>query len=62
MTPLCDLLGIEYPIILAGMGSWGMGTPPTLVAAMSNAGGLGMLGCSNLPPAEAGSLTRDQKR
>lgn len=51
-TPLCDLLEIEYPIVLAGMGSWGMGTPPELVAAVSNAGGLGVLGCSNLPPAE----------
>lgn len=51
-TPLCDLLEIEYPIVLAGMGSWGMGTPPALVAAVSNAGGLGVLGCSNLPPEE----------
>jgi len=49
-TPLCDLLEIEYPIVLAGMGSWGMGTPPALVAAVSNAGGLGVLGCSNLAP------------
>lgn len=51
-TPICDLLGIEYPIVLAGMGSWGMGTPPALVAAVSNAGGLGVLGCSNLDPKE----------
>jgi nitronate monooxygenase len=51
-TPICDLLEIEYPIVLAGMGSWGMGTPPELVAAVSNAGGLGVLGCSNLPAAE----------
>ena len=32
-TELCDILGIEYPIMLAGMGVWGMGTPPELVAA-----------------------------
>lgn len=51
-TPLCDLLEIEYPIVLAGMGSWGMGTPPDLVAAVSEAGGLGVLGCSNLPAPE----------
>ena len=51
-TPLCDLLEIEYPIVLAGMGSWGMGTPPELVAAVSEAGGLGVLGCSNLEPRE----------
>ncbi len=51
-TPLCDLLGIETPIILAGMGVWGMATPPALVAAVSKAGGLGVLGCSGLSPAE----------
>ena len=51
-TALCDLLGIEYPILLAGMGIWGMATPPALVAAVSNAGGLGVLGCSGLPPEE----------
>jgi NAD(P)H-dependent flavin oxidoreductase YrpB (nitropropane dioxygenase family) len=38
-TELCDFLGIEYPIMLAGMGVWGMGTPPELVAAVSEAGG-----------------------
>ena len=47
-TPLCDLLGIEYPIILAGMSNGGgqdtAATPPELVAAVSNAGGLGVLG------------------
>src|ERR1041385_2551995 len=45
-TSLCDLLGIEVPIIQAGMG-WdkeGMTTPPELVAAVSNAGGLGCIG------------------
>ena len=44
-TPLCELLGIEYPIILAGMSNGGgqdtAATPPELVAAVSNAGGLG---------------------
>ncbi|MEN7551595.1 nitronate monooxygenase [Rapidithrix thailandica] len=39
-TPLCDLLGIEYPIIQAGMGDV---AGPELVAAVSNAGGLGIL-------------------
>lgn len=51
-TPLCAQLGIDYPIILAGMGVWGMATPPALVAAVSNAGGLGVLGCSALSPEE----------
>jgi len=40
-TPLCDLLGIEFPVIQAGMGSF---TSARLVAAVSNAGGLGSLG------------------
>jgi NAD(P)H-dependent flavin oxidoreductase YrpB (nitropropane dioxygenase family) len=37
-TALCDLLEIEYPVLLAGMGMYAM---PGLVAAVSNAGGLG---------------------
>jgi len=51
-TRLCDQLGIEVPILLAGMGVWGMATPPALVAAVSEAGGLGVLGCSGLAPEE----------
>ena len=61
-TPLCDLLEIEYPIVLAGMGSWGMATPPALVAAVSNAGGLGVLGCSNLAPREVEDRIREVRR
>jgi nitronate monooxygenase len=40
-TSLCKLLNIELPIIQAGMGGV---TTPALAAAVSNAGGLGMLG------------------
>jgi NAD(P)H-dependent flavin oxidoreductase YrpB (nitropropane dioxygenase family) len=47
-TPLCDLLGIEYPILSAGMGpsliGEKTGAPVELVAAVSEAGGLGVLG------------------
>src|ERR1700716_2002707 len=45
-TPLCDALGIEYPILLAGMGAGNEGgaAGPELVAAVSEAGGLGVLG------------------
>ncbi|MBK9179847.1 MAG: nitronate monooxygenase [Acidimicrobiales bacterium] len=47
-TPLCDLLGIEYPIISAGMGpsliGEKTGAPVELVVAVSEAGGLGVLG------------------
>lgn len=42
-TPLCDVLGIEVPIIQAPIGS---ATCPELAAAVSNAGGLGMLAMS----------------
>ncbi len=45
-TELCDRLGIEYPVILAGMGPVaGVGAPvATAELAVSNAGGLGVLG------------------
>jgi len=47
-TPFCERVGIEYPIILAGMGPVaGTGEPVAtgeLCAAVSNAGGLGMIG------------------
>src|SRR5215475_6496809 len=46
-TPLCDLFGIDVPIFLAGMG--GVSMAP-LVAAVSNAGGLGIMGAANLSP------------
>ena len=51
-TSLCSELGIQYPIFLAGMGSRGRATPPELVAAVSEAGGMGILGCSWLDSAE----------
>jgi enoyl-[acyl-carrier protein] reductase II len=40
-TPLRDLVGIDVPIIQAGMSVY---TSPKLAAAVSNAGGLGSLG------------------
>src|SRR5919198_6039666 len=46
-TPLCDLLGIDVPIIQAGMG---MGSSAELAVAVSNAGGLGSLGVWRRPP------------
>jgi NAD(P)H-dependent flavin oxidoreductase YrpB (nitropropane dioxygenase family) len=55
-TTLCDLLEIRYPILQAGMG---VNTPysltatsPELVAAVSNAGGLGVLGLGLMAPDE----------
>ncbi len=52
-TPLRDLLGIDVPVIQAGMSVF---TSPRLVAAVSNAGGLGSLGAWQRPPEE---LRRD---
>jgi nitronate monooxygenase len=40
-TPVCELLGIEHPIVLAPLA-----VDPRLPAAVSNAGGLGSLGLS----------------
>jgi NAD(P)H-dependent flavin oxidoreductase YrpB (nitropropane dioxygenase family) len=48
-TRLCDILDIEYPIILAGMG--GVATAD-LVAAVSEAGGLGVVGAASMPADE----------
>lgn len=57
-TPLAELLGIEYPIIQGGM-AW-LGTAE-LASAVSNAGGLGIIGAGDAPPEwvrEQISLTR----
>jgi nitronate monooxygenase len=49
-TKLCDMLGVEYPVISAGMGpslvGERTGAPVELVVAVSEAGGLGVLGAS----------------
>jgi len=51
-TAFTKLIGVEHPIALAGMGG---GTSPELVAAVTNAGGLGLLGVSSDSPED---LTR----
>lgn len=48
-TTLCDLLGIEYPILQSGMGNV---AGPDLVAEVSRAGGLGILAGLTVPPDE----------
>ena len=48
-TALCDLLGIEYPILQSGMGSV---AGSDLVAEVSRAGGLGILAGLRLSPDE----------
>ena len=62
-TPVCDLLDIEHPIALGGMGS---ATSPELVAAVSKAGGLGALGCHYLTPQQieerSGAIRRETNK
>jgi len=48
-TRVCDILEIEHPIVLAGMGG---ASGPELAAAVSNAGGLGVLGAAACGPKE----------
>jgi NAD(P)H-dependent flavin oxidoreductase YrpB (nitropropane dioxygenase family) len=56
-TPFCDRFGIEVPVIAAPMG---FVTGPELAAAVSNAGGLGIMSFNGNPPptlrAEIGRL------
>ncbi len=54
-TPLCDLLQIEHPVLLAGMGGVAYAE---LAAAVSNAGGYGVLGMAGTGP----DFIRDQMK
>ncbi len=54
-TPICDLLGIEHPIMLAGMGGVAYAE---VCAAVSEAGGYGCLGMAGRTPDEI----RDEMR
>jgi len=45
-TPICNILGIKYPILQGGM-AWV--ATAELAAAVSNAGGLGIIGAGNAP-------------
>ena len=59
-TPLCDLLEIDVPILQAGMGRGiGSTTTPALVAAASEAGGMGCLGATGMTPEEIRAAIRE---
>jgi NAD(P)H-dependent flavin oxidoreductase YrpB (nitropropane dioxygenase family) len=58
-TSLCDLLGIEVPVVLAGMGG---ASTPKLAAAVSNAGGLGILGAAACGPDELREWIAETRR
>jgi nitronate monooxygenase len=57
-TPLCELVGIEVPIVLAPMGG---AVTPALAAAVSNAGGLGMLPLSWSSPEEIRTVVDESR-
>lgn len=58
-TRACDLLGIDLPIVGAPMGGV---AGPELAAAVSAAGGLGVLGHANTPLAEVQAEIRQVRR
>jgi nitronate monooxygenase len=58
-TSLCNVLNIELPIVQAPMGS---AASPALVAAVSNAGGLGMLSVTWRSLDEIRSVIRETRR
>jgi nitronate monooxygenase len=64
-TKLCDMLDIEYPILSAGMGpnllGEETGAPVDLVVAVSEAGGLGVLGASGYNIEELRNAIHDIK-
>ena len=58
-TPLCDLMGIEFPVFLAGMGGVSFAE---VCAAVSKAGGFGTLGMAASSPDEIRSQMREVRR
>lgn len=57
-TPLTELLGIQHPILLAGMAHTSGGL---LAAAVSNAGGLGCIGGLGYSPAQLRAIIHELK-
>jgi NAD(P)H-dependent flavin oxidoreductase YrpB (nitropropane dioxygenase family) len=59
-TRLCRDLGIDHPILSAPLGGGNAG--PELAAAVSNAGGLGLLGMGGLPAPAIREQIHDTRR
>lgn len=59
-TPLTERFGCRYPIVQGPMG--GGASTPELVAAVSNAGGLGSLGCYHMEPEAIRSAAAEIRR
>ncbi|HWO98108.1 MAG TPA: DUF561 domain-containing protein [Bacillus sp. (in: firmicutes)] len=59
MKYLCEQLQIAYPIIQGGMGNI---SNAILTAAVSEAGGLGTIGCGTMPPEEVENIILETKK
>ncbi|HMN15124.1 MAG TPA: nitronate monooxygenase, partial [Bellilinea sp.] len=59
-TPLCDMLGIEFPIMLAAMAP--DISDPQLTAAVSEAGGIGVLACADKDPDQIIALASETRK
>lgn len=59
-TPLCHTLGIDVPVFCAPMGGGNSG--PALAAAVSNAGGFGLLGMGGVPAPAIRESIQDTRR
>ena len=58
-SPLCALLGIKYPVFQGGM-AWV--ADASLAAAVSEAGGLGLIAGMNTPPRSSGKRSARRRR
>ena len=58
MTYVCEILNINYPIIQGGMGNI---SNAQLTAAVSEAGGLGTIGCGTMTPDEVEAIILETK-
>jgi enoyl-[acyl-carrier protein] reductase II len=58
MFPICELFNIRYPLVQGGMGTI---SHAALTAAVSNAGGLGTLGCGTLSDDEVASRIKETR-
>jgi enoyl-[acyl-carrier protein] reductase II len=59
MKYVCEMLRIAYPIIQGGMGNI---SNSQLTAAVSEAGGLGTIGCGTMTPSEVEKIILETKR
>lgn len=59
MKCVCELLGIKYPMIQGGMGNI---SNAQLAASVSEAGGLGTIGCGTMAPEEVEKIILETKQ